>query len=34
MNKTENLAPADVKTCYVTTAGGLAEVRIRAQEQE
>lgn len=34
MNKTENLAPADVKTRYVTTAGGLTEVQIRAQEQE
>lgn len=34
MNKTESLTPADVKTHYVTTAGGLTEVQIRAQEQE
>lgn len=28
MNKTENLTPADNKTRYITTAGGLAEVQI------
>lgn len=28
MNKTENLTPADNKTRYITTAGGLTEVQI------